>query len=334
MTTHLYITERRTGKLWDAATITENATYETNRTGSPGKFQFTLWKAGDISFVEGDQVRFEVDGQIVFYGWVFHKEKNRWGKIDVTCYDRLRYLKANASYGFYGMTAGQIIQQIAEDFELEIGTIEDTGYQIPSLICEDQSCLDIINNAVQQTLLNTGEVFVFYDNGNGLCLQNCKNMISNTVLGDRSLVTDYTYTTDIDKQTYNSVKLVLPNEETGKMDVYQADSSYNIDRWGLLRLYQKIDGDVNPAQAMEQAKTMLKYYNRRMRTLSVESIGVLGLRAGMMMYLKIFGLGDINLSQYVLLERVTHKFQNDLHTMDFETYDINEEGWGENVNTL
>ena len=50
------------------------------------------------SFAEGDIVRFSVDGQLQFYGWVFTKSKDRWGEIQVTCYDRIRYLKANASY--------------------------------------------------------------------------------------------------------------------------------------------------------------------------------------------------------------------------------------------
>ncbi len=90
MKTELLITEKRTGKLWDAAPCVSTASYTTNRTGSPGKFTFTLIKAGGISFVEGDVVRFSVDGQVVFCGWVFHKSKDRWGIIEVTCYDSMR----------------------------------------------------------------------------------------------------------------------------------------------------------------------------------------------------------------------------------------------------
>lgn len=42
---------------------------------------------------------------------------------------------------------------------------------MPSLIESEQSCLDIIGEAVNQTLLNTGKVYVFFDDGNGLCLR-------------------------------------------------------------------------------------------------------------------------------------------------------------------
>lgn len=187
---------------------------------------------------------------------------------------------------------------------------------------EDQSCLDIIESAVQQTLLNTGNIYVFYDDGNGLALQQPQNMISNVVIGDKSLLTEYTYQTDIDSQTYNSVKLARPNEETGRADVVIAEDSTNISRWGLLQLYQKVDGDVNTAQMQAQAKSTLEYYNRRLRTLKVESLGVPGLRAGMMVLMKVKGLGDISLDQYVLLEKVSHTWENGTHTMEFETMAI------------
>lgn len=322
MTIELLITEKRTGKLWECSNCVTTVSYTTNRTGSPGTLKFTIQKSGDLSFVEGDVVRFSVDGQLVFYGWVFTKIKDRWGVIDVTCYDRLRYLKASASYSFYGQTAGQIITQIAEDFQLDISDLADTGYAIPSLIESEQTCLDIIGEAINQTLLNTGTLYVLYDDGNGIAMKSPEDMKSNVVIGDRSYLTDYTYTTDIDKQTYNCVKLAKPNEETGKVDIYEAMDSDNIARWGLLQLYQSVDGDMNEAQMAAQAEATLQYYNRRMRSLKVSSIGVLGLRAGQMVLMRVQGLGDIDLDQYVMLEKVTHTFENDLHTMEFETYEI------------
>nr|DAG26649.1 MAG TPA: 43 kDa tail protein [Caudoviricetes sp.] len=322
MTVELIIAEKRTGKIWNASNATTNITYETNRTGSPGTLKFTVLKSGTLSFVEGDIVRFNVDGQLIFYGWVFTKSKDRWGEIDVTCYDRMRYLKANASYSFYGQTAGDIIKQIAEDFQLETADIADTGFAIPSLIETDQSCLDIIQGVVEQTLLNTGKLYIFYDNGDGLCLQLAEDMKSNIMIGDKSLVLDYTYKTDIDEQTYNSVKIAMANEETGKADVYVARDTDNIARWGLLQLYQKVDNDSNSAQLKAQAEATLSYYNRRLRTLKVSSLGVLGLRAGQMILMQIENLGDINLNQWLLIEKITHTFENDKHTMDIELYEI------------
>ena len=41
-----------------------------------------------------------------------------------------------------------------------------------------------------------------------------------------------------------------------------------------------------------------------------------------MVLMKVPGIGDINLDQYVLLDRVTHTWTNDDHTMEFETLAI------------
>lgn len=318
-TVEFLIENKRNGKIFEVSKSVTTVSVETNRTGSPGKMTFTIIKSGDLDFLEGDTVRFSVDGQLQFFGWVFTKSKDRWGVIDVVCYDRLRYLKAKASYAFYGQTAGAILQQISADLQIDTGTVEDTGYQIPSLIEEEQTCFDIIEGALQQTLLNTGVIYVMYDNGTGVSLQRSDNMISNVILGEKSLLTDYKYKTDIDSQTYNSIKLARPNEETGRADVFIAQDTSTIAQWGLLQLYQSVDGDVNDAQVKAQAATSLQYYNRRMKTLSVSSLGIPGLRAGQMVYMHVPGLGDINLDQYVLLEKVVHTWEQGVHTMEFET---------------
>lgn len=312
----------KAGGMIEISGLVESCEWVTNRTGQPGKFTFTYLKDKDATFTEGDVVRFSVDGQLQFYGWVFTRSETRWGEVSVTCYDRLRYLKANASYTFYAQSAGDILRQIAGDLQLDVGTVEDTGYKLPSLVEQDQTCLDILQTAIEQTLLNTGRVFVLYDDGQGLALQEAANMMSDVVIGDRSLLTDYTYTTDIDKQTYNSIKLVRPNEETGRADVYIQEDSGTIGQWGLLQLYQKVDGDANEAQIKAQAAATLEYYNRVLKTLKISSLGVPGLHAGQMILVKAEGMGDTGVSQYVMLERVSHRWENGVHTMDLETLEL------------
>lgn len=318
----LIIAEKRTGKAWDAAPLVQTASFTTNRTGSPGTFKFTINAAFGISFLEGDPVRFSVDGQLVFLGTVFTKSRDRWGVIQVTCYDQLRYLKASASYCFTGRTAGEIITEIAQDFQLTVGALDETGCSLPCLIKEDKSCLDIISAAVEQTLLATGKLYTFFDDGGALSLREAGSMIANGVVGAGSLLTDYTYQTDIDRQTYNSIKLSRPNESTGRTDVFQVMDTNKIGEWGLLQLYQTVDEAMNDAQVESQARAMLRYHNRRFRTLKAQALGLLGLRAGQMLMMDVENLGDINLHRLVLLERVSHTFTNDLHTMEFDVQEL------------
>lgn len=322
MKTELYIANKSSGKVWECSNSVTQAAWSTERTGAPGTLKFTVLKGGDLSYTEGDEVRFSVDGELQFFGWVFTKVKNRWGEIETTCYDRLRYFKANASYAFYGMTAGDILRQVAGDLQIATGVIDDTGYQIPSLIQEDEGCLDIIGEAVHRTLLNTGKIYVFFDDGTGVSLRESGKMLARTIVGEASLLTDYSYKTDIDEQTYNFIKLARPNEETGRADVFERVDSDAVRKWGLLQLYRQVDGALNDAQVREQASVLLQTYDRRMRTLKVSSLGVPGLRAGQWLYMQVPGLGDISLDQWVMLEKVTHTWENGVHTMEFETYPL------------
>ena len=231
MTYELIILERETGNAWDAAPQVQSVTYTTNRTGSPGTLKFTVNAYNGLSFIEGDPVRFSVDGRLIFLGWVFTKTRDRHAVIEVTCYDQLRYLKASASYCFTGRTAGEIITEIAQDFQLTVGHLDDTGYPIPTLIMEEKSCLDIISTAIQRTLLAAGTLYTFFDDGGALSLREAGSMVAEGVVGAGSLLTDYQYKTDIDQQTYNSIKLARPNESTGKADVFQVMDSGNISRY-------------------------------------------------------------------------------------------------------
>ncbi len=315
---------KKDGTIFNISGSATDVTLTTNRTGSPGCLKFTMLRTLDFGFSEGDAVRFSMDGELQFFGWVFTRTMDRWGVMEVTCYDRLRYLKANASYAFYDQSAADILRQIAADLQLSTGAVSDTGYKIPSLLEEDQSCLDILNDAIQQTLLNTGKIYVLYDDGQGLALQEAGEMKTDLLIGDKSLLTDYTYKSDIDQQTYNSVKLARPNEETGMADVVIALDSETISRWGLLQLYQKVDGSLNTAQMQAQAAASLAYYNRPLQTMTVEALGVPGLRAGQMVMLKLSELDGKAFERWLLIEKAAHRWENGLHTMTLDLTGIGE----------
>lgn len=323
MAYQLLIAAKQSGQIYDVTNTTIQIDLRTERKTAPGKLTFQWAKTGnDVSFFEGDVVRLQVDGVTQFYGYIFTKDKNRWNEFTVTCYDSLRYLKANGSYAFYGRTAAEIIQEIGADLQLPIGELADTGYQIPSLIKSNQSCINIIQEALDLTLLNTGRVFCLYDNGDGLSLKASDEWKSDIIVGTRSYLTDYQYKTDIDESTYNYVKLSYPNSSTGMTELVVAEDSSNISRWGMLQQYIQVNGDYNTAQLTAMAQQALMNANRRKRTLSVSCLGIPGLRAGQMIRVNVPMLGDINLDQYVLLETVTHHYQQGVHTMEFDTLEI------------
>ncbi len=302
----------------DYSNAISEAELTTNRFDSPAQLSFTVLEKNGISIPEGSSVSLAVDGVNMFKGYVFTAEQNRDGEVQYTAYDQLRYLKANASYVFEAMTLGQIIQQIAADFGLTCGTLADTGYAFPCLIVENESCLDVIFNALTETIYMTGKIFNFYDENGALTLKEAKEMYSNVLIGDKSLATDFTYKRDIDSDTYNRVKLVRPNKETGKADTYLVEDTTNIGKWGLLQYYDEVDENLNSAQIEQMCTQYLQYYNRVLQTLSVDAIGVPGLRAGMVVPIRLSAVDSLSVSRLLLAEKVTHTFEADDHTMSVE----------------
>ena len=126
--------------------VKEGIQWTTERSGSPSMLKFTVIKDDVIAFQEGDPVRLKVDGKNVFFGFIFVKKRNKDHHIEVTAYDQLRYLKNKDTYVYENKTASQLIQMIANDFELNLGSVEPTKYVIPSRVEDDQSLRTFLDN--------------------------------------------------------------------------------------------------------------------------------------------------------------------------------------------
>ena len=196
--------------------IEDDVKLEWERTGSPGKLTFTVLKMKDeeMSFLEGDSVKLYYDETPVFVGYVFKKTRDREHRIKVTCYDQLRHLKNKYTYIFEKKKANEIIKSLCEDFSLNIGTLEDTKYVIPAIAEENKSALDIVLDVIQESLVNTGEMYVFYDDCGKLQLKNASDMMTGTLIYDQS-AENFDYTSSIDDETYNQVVLMYdPNSQS------------------------------------------------------------------------------------------------------------------------
>ena len=75
--------------------------------------------------------------------------------LSITAYDQLRYFKNKETYVIEGQRTDEKLKEIIEDFQLNAGVIENTGYIIPSLIEDNKSLFDIIQDCLDRTLTNT-----------------------------------------------------------------------------------------------------------------------------------------------------------------------------------
>lgn len=312
--------DNKDGKVWDISAIVSEITWNTYRIGKPASLEFTIIDRGiyqDKGFKinNGDVVRYTDEGQKVFYGYVFNVDEGSGEEIEILAYDQIRYLMNTGSYVFTKLTATQVIEKIAADMKLKTGTLENSTYVIPSQIRDGKTYIDMICMALDETLINYGTNFVFYDDFGSLALRNISGMRFPLVIGDDSLMTDYSYKRSIDDETYNQIVLYKDNKETGKRETYVTKDSASIAKWGLLQLYESVDEKLNPAQIAEQLTQLLFLRNRESRSLSIEALGDYRLRAGC--YVNLY-IKKMNINKFFLVDSCVHKKSDGVHTMDLE----------------
>lgn len=292
--------------------ILDGIKWETARKGEPGKLFFTVINDNNINFEEGNEVSFRVDDKPVFQGFVFTKKRNKNCHIQVTAYDQLRYLKNKDTYVYTNKTATELVQMLADDFNLRTGEMEDTGFKIAKRVEDNATLFDMIQWALDETVTATGKLFVLYDDFGKLMIKNIESMKLKTVI-DEETAEDFSYTSSIDGKTYNKIKLVYENKDAGKRELYLAIDNNNVKKWGVLQYFEKIN---NEAGAIAKVNALLQLYNRKTRNLSIKgALGDLNVRAGCSLPIYL-NLGDIITSNYLVCERVVHTFKQGHHYMD------------------
>ena len=109
------------------------------------------------------------------------------------------------------------------------------------------------------------------------------------------------------------MKLTYDNEETGKREVYIAQDGSHINEWGILQYFDTLSKGEN---GQAKADALLQLYNKKTRNLKItNALGDTRVRAGSMVVVNL-DLGDMKLKNFMLVEKVTHKFKLDEHFMD------------------
>ena len=310
----------REGNKWDVSNIVEGLSWKTTRMGTAGSVSFTLVKGAiyqskDFMYRNGDGVSIAKDNVKVFYGYIFSIDEGRDEGVKITAYDQIRYLMNTDTYVFKGMTATDVLKRIAKDFNLKLGIVADTEYKIPVMSEDGQKLLDIICKAITLTYSNMGKDYCLYDDFGSLCLRNVDDGQLDLIIGDRSLMYDYNVQTSIDSQTYNQIKLYKDNKDTGKREIYMSKDSVNIKRWGLLQLYQSVDEEANEAQISELLDSLSTIHNRESKSLTVNAIGDIRIRAGMRVRILI---SEYGVDQALLVDECSHNFDGADHTMSLD----------------
>lgn len=283
----------------------------TERKGAPGKITFSVIQDSALKIEEGNSVMLKVNGEQIFYGFLFKQNRNKNPDLSLTAYDQMRYLKNKDTYVFERKTAKDIIEMIANDYGLQLGEIEYTNYWIPSRIEENSTLLDMMQTSLDITLTNTGNMYVLYDKAGKLTLTAAERMVVGLVI-DAETGENFDYTSSIDDQTYNRIKLVYEDSESGKREIFTAqDKEGTMKKWGTLQYYEAISDTQN---AQNKANALLSLYNSKTKNLKITALGDVRVRAGSYVVVRL-NIGDVTLDNFMMVEKCDHKFKDNEHIM-------------------
>ena len=290
--------------------VADSVTWTTERKNTPGKLVFSILWDDLLDIEEGCPVKLTVKGEPVFYGFIFTFTHTKSSKVQITAYDQIRYLLNKDTYSFKRSTARGIVQQIAEDYGIRVGELEETEYIIEARVMDNKTLLDMIQDSLEMTLTNTKVLFCLYDNAGELTLSDVARMKVGLMI-DAESAEDFNYSSTIDNGAYNVIKLVYEKDEKTRK-VYVEKDDENLAKWGTLQYFEKITDDSN---ANNKASTLLSLYNTKNKSLTIQgATGDLRVRAGSMLMVRL-DLHDMSLENWMLVETCTHKFENNRHTM-------------------
>jgi len=171
----------------------------------------------------------------------------------------------------------------------------------------------MISDCINLTLRSTQKYYYIKDEYGLAVLRNVNSTISDLLVSTGSTIFNYSYERSIDDETYNQIKLVRDNKDTGKREVYISKDNSTIKKWGLLQYYEKLDDSVNAAQAKAKSDALLGLKNKVQQKLTgVEVLGDKSVRAGYMVYVDIPRAG---IKKFLLCTKAVHAFTDISHTV-------------------
>ena len=288
----------------------------------------------------------------VFVGFVFTYSVDRWGVVNMTAYDAMRYLQNPATgkwVGKDGIDISEIVRDVVRTCGLEQMAkemvAEPVGVKPIRLIKIAEKGIDIIDEILEWAQLKAtanengvttkggkdyaatraGERWVFIDNCGTLLLCTA-NQLANKVLGVTEppvigtgcAVTEMSMNVSIDESA-NQVWLLRAS--SGGHSGWEAKDPGRVSQWGPLTYYEKIDNAFcrNNEQMRLRAAIELCSRDIEKRSIDITTLGITGLRAGMLVRINIPWLekyfGEISKSKLVFLDNVSHTWEEGTHTM-------------------
>lgn len=279
------------------------------------------WNPYDKDFTNpkiglGDIVYLYNGKKCFFTGQVTSRGKT--GTIGTAAYvakDFMHHLiRSTTTRKFKNKTPEAITQSVCKEVGVQTTALAKTGINIPKMICEEQSCYDIIIRAYRKAKAKNGKVYMPKMVGKKVSVIE-KGKDCGAILDQSVDITDADYTENTDNMV-NVVKIYDgKNKKVGTVKSTKTYKKGSTEKVGSLKkfgTYQAIYKKEKGVDSKKAAKALLEGVTKEA---SIEAIGDLRCVSGMRV-----GIHDkaTGLSGNFYISGDTHTFENGVHTMKLD----------------
>lgn len=266
-----------------------------------------------LDFQEGDTVLFRWKGSELIQGTIFKIGQDKSEVESILVYDLMIYLlRNNESYVFTNKKASEIARTVCSDFGIPIGSIIDTGYVIPSLVCDAKNLYDIIMQALEMTRKQTGvNHYLYAEKGKLYIVRRIENIRKWVIENGVNLI-DYSYERSIEG-TFTKVKLSAEQNDTTL--IATADNGELQKRFGMLQYFEKVSDTLTQSQLNDRAKELMKQKSEINKSFSLTALGISDIISGTSIYVIE---KKLKVSKGYFVDEDTHTFKGKEHTMSLK----------------
>ena len=324
-TVEVEVNIRHSGNTYTPVVIGE-LTVEWTRFASPGKMNLTVFKDDALKFEEGDVVTLKVDGQNFFYGFLFTYERTDSQQYKLTCYDALRYLKSQDVFKMKRSTYAKALKNVCSRYGLKKGTIMNTRHACKAKVFTG-TVIDMLEYYRKKTKSATGDNYILYMDFDQVCLVKQDKMVTEWAVTAET-AESFSYSSSIDDDVYTVIKLYRnvqkkkkKKKKKGKKNItvtrtYSKTLSAEKKKYGRLTYVESVKTK-KKAKINKRLKKIANAHKKPKKKLSFNGVfGIKEIRAGSGMQVKLSVVGMDDLTKSMVVNRVTHRFNEGFHTMD------------------
>ena len=261
-------------------------TIDTNFSASQFDFKLVFDEKPIIPYT-GDIISFSYKKKRIFYGYVFKYGFDKNHHITVKCYGPSRYLKNEDSIVFKAGTLSERFKEVSKRAGIKAKVVAGSSHKCKAEVDDGKTYFDMIKSAMSATTKNTHKHYLIFDHYDTVELRKFPYKKLDIVIGDKSGLTNYDYSVDIDN-TYNVVKVVKKDSKKSKKTSKTQTSADDpktttiesktvtmpsAKQWGKLQKVVNAKKKANNAQMIQQAKNELKNRNMANKQLKITCIG-------------------------------------------------------------